>query len=185
MVLEAHRQFGQRGLEYEHVPAAAELGVVEEAESEGGRRWDGQRHRPRPALRCVGDGRVRDQASPVVTDEYGVGSTPEHFVQGADIERQGACVVAPVVGHLGGRVTPQKRSDGVVAGVGQAGEEVPPGMGRVREPMQAQGQRAIDRARLETGEIEPVGDVGPGSCAGLRSSVHCRKLAWLILCRGG
>ena len=95
-----------------------------------------------------GGGAVGGDRAPVVADEHGAAVAAERLVQGAGVARP-----APPSGS--GR-RPAPRSGRSPAGTApppgsrrsaSVGEEVPPGPGRVGEPVQAQRQRAVGRAR--------------------------------------
>ena len=172
-----HGELGQRGLEHEHVPAAAELVVVEEPEPHRRRRWHGHGDHPPPAVGLGGRGRVGEERPPVVADDDGAVVAPEGLVERARVEGQGAGVVAPVGRHAGRRVAPEERGDGVVAGGGQLREQVAPRVGGVGEPVQAQGQWAVGRAVLEVGELHAVGRDGAGGVAGGVSFAHGGRVA--------
>ena len=152
-----HGVLGQRRLEEEHVPAPAEL--VEGEESVGHRGLGGDRggDHPPPASGLEGGGAVGGEGAPVVADEHRVVGPAQGCVELAGVDGQGPGVVAAVGRDRGGRIPPHERGHGVEPGIGQAGQEIAPGMGGVGEAVQAQGQRAVARPVLEVGEVDAIG----------------------------
>ena len=99
----------------------------------------------RQRLRLVGHRAVGGQGAPVVPDQDGVVAAAEGLVQGVGVPHQGTHLVAPVGRERGRRVAPQERRHGVVAGRGQLGEQIAPGVRGVGEAVQAQGERPVGR----------------------------------------
>jgi hypothetical protein len=89
-----------------------------------------------------------------VPDEHRVAIAIEGLVQGDRVGDQRANPVAGVVGDRGGRVAAHKRRHRVEPGLGQPGQQVPPGVGAVRKAVQAQRQRA--GPGLQQPERKPV-----------------------------
>ena len=112
-----------------------------------------------------------------MADDDGAVVAPEGLVEPARIEGQGAGVVAPVGRHACGRIAPQERGHGVVAGSGQLREQVAPRVGGVGEPVQAQGQGAVGGPVLEVGELQAAGRDRAGGGAGCVSIAHRRRVA--------
>ena len=164
MVLHADGELGKGGLEDEDVPAAPELLVGEEPESHRASRRHGHGDHLGPAVWCMGGSRIGEQRPPVVPDDDRIISATERFVQGAGVEGEGPGVVAPIDGNRSGGVAAQKRGDRVVTGIGQPGEKVPPGVGGVREPVEAERQGSVLGAGGQVPELEAVG--GDGAEAG-------------------
>ncbi len=92
-----------------------------------------------------------------MADEDRVAAAAQRLVQGAGVERERALVVAPVGRDPRGGVTAQVRSHRVVSGFGEPGEQVPPGVGGVGEPVEAESQRPVRGAFAEVGELDAVG----------------------------
>ena len=112
----------------------------------------------------MGGSRIGEQRPPVVPDDDRIISATERFVQGAGVEGEGPGVVAPIDGNRSGGVAAQKRGDRVVTGIGQPGEKVPPGVGGVREPVEAERQGSVLGAGGQVPEFQAVG--GDGAEAG-------------------
>ena len=110
-----------------------------------------------PAIGLEGRRAVGRHRPPVVPDDHGVPVATEGLVESAGVEGERSGVVAAVLGHRRGRVPAQVGRHGAVPGVGQAGEQVAPGVGGVREAVQAQGQRPVLRAFAQAGELDAVG----------------------------
>ncbi len=92
---------------------------------------------------------------PIVGDEHGALVPAECFVQSDRVGGHGAGVDVVAVGrNLRRRESPVERGHRPVAGLGQLGEEIAVGPGRVRESVQAQRQRSL--AHLQVVKSQPV-----------------------------
>ena len=107
----------------------------------GGRHGGGDH--PAPAVGLVGHGGVGGDGAPVVADDDGVLAGAQGVVQCVGIPGQGANLVVAVGRNLGRAVAAEERGHGVVAGGGQLGQEVAPGVGRVGKPVETQGQGTV------------------------------------------
>ena len=87
-------------------------------------------------------------------DQDGVPVTAQDLVQGHRIGDQRADLVRAIRRDRGGRVAAHERCHRVETGLGQGGQQVLPGMGGVRKPVQAERQRA--RPGLEQPELKIV-----------------------------
>ena len=86
--------------------------------------------------------------------EHRVPVPAQDLVQGHHIGDQRANLISAIRGNRGGRVAAHERGHRVEPGLGQGRHQVPPGMGGVRKPVQAQRQRA--RSNLEDPELKIV-----------------------------
>ncbi len=160
VVVERQRRLGQGGEEEEHVPALLELRVGEQRHADGGRGRHGRRDGAPPALGLVRHRAVGGQGAPVVADQDGVVAAAEDLVQRVGVLHQGAHLVAPVGRQRRRGVAPQERRHGPVTRGRQFRKEIAPGMCRVGEAVQAEGERPVVRPVGQAGEFQPVrGDV--------------------------
>jgi len=150
----------ERVLEEEHVPAPLELrGHRHEGGRERRAGWHRHDDDAGPPLGRVDRGAVRCDRSPVMADEHGPLVAAQPVVQRDRVEREGAGLVARVAGRRAGRVPALERRHGAIPSGGEARQQVPPSVRAVREPVEAQRQRAV-RARAQVGQLDPVHDRG-------------------------
>jgi hypothetical protein len=90
-----------------------------------------------------------------VADQHGVAVAVQDLVQGHGIAGQGVDPIAAIGRDRGRGVAAQERCDRVEARLGQHRQELPPGVGAVREAVQTQRQRA--GSGLQQPELQPVG----------------------------
>jgi hypothetical protein len=89
-----------------------------------------------------------------VADQHRLAVASQDPVQGDRVGDQRADAVAGVVGDRGRRVAALERRDRVEPGIGQRGQQVPPGVGAVGKAVQAQRQRA--GPGLQQPEFKPI-----------------------------
>ena len=91
-----------------------------------------------------------------MTDDDGVAVTTERVVERVGVSGQGPRLVHPIGGHARGRVATTEWRDRAVPALGEAGQQMPPRVGGVREPVEAQRERSVT-AGAEVGELEFAG----------------------------
>ena len=143
-------------LEEEHVPRELELHeVAEECRGEGTSGRNGHPDDAPPALRLVHSRSVDRHRAPVMADEDRRLVAAEHLVQHEHVGAERADLVPAVGWHRRRGVPSLERGDGPEPRLGQRGEKVPPGVGGVREPVQAQRQGAA--STREEREVDAIG----------------------------
>ena len=138
------------------------------AERAAGR--DGHGDDAAPALGRVPGRAVDGRCAPVVTDEHGALVTTERVVQRDGVHAQRPRLEDAVIGYPGGRIPSLEGGHRSEAGIGQERKEVAPGVGRIGEAVEAQGEGTV--SAREVVELDAVGRGG----AGLERGGHGRTL---------
>jgi hypothetical protein len=169
--------FGQpRGLEGEDVPAAAQLSGAAQALEEADRMGRVEDHQPLDALGVVHGQQPGQPAAPVVAGDRGRADAQGHDQVGHLLGQHPGPVVAHPGRLVGGVVAGQVGRDHPVAGVGQGGELVAPGVPELGEAVQQHHQGAgacFDAVQAQPADVDPPLGHTHGACPVRQSHCAC------------